>query len=245
MIPVFCATLSFFGPSIRLSSGAEHKIVGKGPPVVLSSGLYGTMPSFMYNSFVDTLKKNMTVILPSGKPILTDTIDEIAEQLNVNRMAFISHSSFDYTILNNPRIHRAVCLDPVSIPRVELSPLVYSDRTIQPSVDTMVFESSLSQTMNEVPFIPKGFNLNIETDRNIPCNNVGHADILDDFWADTAERMGIKGMMSTQIGAPQTFESWKYEKNDANAQKSRRDYRQKVASKIVDFFVKNDRIIVL
>ena len=39
-----------FNPSIKLSSGKDLSLVGTGPPVIFSSGLFNTMPRFLENS---------------------------------------------------------------------------------------------------------------------------------------------------------------------------------------------------
>ena len=57
MINFFVVALAFFSPSVKLQSGRDVKLVGKGPPLLFSPGLFGTMPSFIYNSLIDELKK--------------------------------------------------------------------------------------------------------------------------------------------------------------------------------------------
>ena len=52
---------AFFNPSVRLSSGKTASITGKGPPILFSTGLFGTMPNHMYGNIMNELKKNMTL----------------------------------------------------------------------------------------------------------------------------------------------------------------------------------------
>ena len=72
----------FMQKGITTSNG-YHKVIGKGPPVLLSSGIYGIMPSFMYNDLIQDLKANLTLVLPNGKPITSDIVNEMTELLNV------------------------------------------------------------------------------------------------------------------------------------------------------------------
>ena len=51
----------FFNPSIKMPSGRDITLVGNGPPVVFSSGLFGTMPSQIYSSFINEIKNNVTM----------------------------------------------------------------------------------------------------------------------------------------------------------------------------------------
>ena len=43
---------AFFNPHARLASGKKATLMGDGPPLLFSTGLYGTMPRFFYNEFV-------------------------------------------------------------------------------------------------------------------------------------------------------------------------------------------------
>tara|TARA_B100001741_G_C16553761_1_gene601080 strand:+ start:2855 stop:3550 length:696 start_codon:yes stop_codon:yes gene_type:complete len=219
---------------VHLNNGNYHKMVGNGPPVIFSSGLFGTMPSFMYNDIIDNLKQNMTLILPSGNPIGTDTITEIANKLSVQKIGVITHSSFDYEILNNEVVEKAVAIDPVSFPQITLQ-----SRSIKPVFDVLTFNTRMSQ-MASIPFIPNAFELNINTDDKILCEHMGHSDILDDMWADIADTMGIKGVTDISLNK-QTFSDWKFLKA-SNKKEIRSEFRTMVCDKIRDFMLSTSHI---
>ena len=82
--------LSFqlFNPSIRLNSGKQLTLVGEGPPVVFSSGLFNTMPRSLYNNFIDNLKKNVTIVsINDFSPLSKNDIYDIASSLNVDSVS--------------------------------------------------------------------------------------------------------------------------------------------------------------
>lgn len=215
---------------IRLQNGNYHKIVGTGPPVIFSSGFFGTMPSFMYGSIINDLKTNMTLILPSGNPIKTATVTEIADKLNVQKVGFFSHSSFDYEILNNDVVEKAVVIDPVSFPELPLR-----SRTVKPLFDVLTFTTRLSQE-TKIPFIPDAFEMHIKTNNQVMCEDVGHSDILDDTWAEIADSIGIKGAKEVSMNDLQNFSNWKFLKMN-DKKKVRSAFRTMVCDRIRGFIL--------
>ena len=49
--------LGFFNTNIKLSSGKTAILDGKGPSLLFSGGLYGTMPTRLYSKLINDLKK--------------------------------------------------------------------------------------------------------------------------------------------------------------------------------------------
>ena len=43
---------AFFNPSVKLSNGRTATLNGRGPPVLFSTGLFGTMPQQFYNELI-------------------------------------------------------------------------------------------------------------------------------------------------------------------------------------------------
>ena len=54
---LICINSFLFQNSLKLSSGKTISFSGNGPPVLFATGLYGTMPQFIYSNFVNDLKK--------------------------------------------------------------------------------------------------------------------------------------------------------------------------------------------
>ena len=54
---IICLTCvsAFFNPSIKLSNGKTATLNGQGPPVLFSTGLFGTMPKQFYNQLIKKL----------------------------------------------------------------------------------------------------------------------------------------------------------------------------------------------
>ena len=110
-----------FNPSIKLSSGKDLSLVGTGPPVIFSSGLFNTMPRFLYNDLVNKLKQNVTVVtITDFSPLTKRDINDIANTLNVNQVSYISHSSFNPEILESDKINKAILVDPICLPQVNV-----------------------------------------------------------------------------------------------------------------------------
>ena len=84
--------LHLFSPTVKLESGKDLTLVGKGPPVVFSSGLYNTIPYFMYNKLLNKMKDKVTIVsINDFSPLGKKDIDDIAQTLNVDKISYISH----------------------------------------------------------------------------------------------------------------------------------------------------------
>lgn len=230
-----------FPHKVQLKSGQSHTLVGTGKPLLLSSGLYGTMPSFMYNTLIQKLKKEFTLILPNGRPILTETIDELCDALGAQSIVVLAHSSVDHRIFTNPSVQAAVCIDPVAIPSMQsLIKGTLTCQTIIPECDVLVIRTQRSQE-SDLPFIPDGFDLNVDTERDIVYEDIGHADMLDKMWADVATSIGIQGL-TEYTTTKKSFSSWSF---DTSRKKptTRKLYRDKIAQDIIAHFC-HDLVVV-
>ena len=122
MIHVLLSILSFLNPSIKLSSGKSITLLGNGPPVLFSSGLFGTMPSFLYNNFLDDMKKEFTIVnINDITPITQNDIYDVTKSLSVDYISYISHSSFNPNILECTKINKAILFDPICIPNLNFN----------------------------------------------------------------------------------------------------------------------------
>ena len=119
---MFLVVSSFFTPTIKTSKGDKLTISGKGPPILFSPGLYGTMPPQFYNNFLNKLKKNNTIITYDNyQQLNSESINDVTRAIGVDKISYVSHSSFDPDILNNEIINKAVLLDPITVPNVNFN----------------------------------------------------------------------------------------------------------------------------
>ena len=179
MLNILLLSLSF-DASLKLNSGNRIKLKGNGPPVLFSTGWFGTMPTQFYSDFLSQLERNNTIItLDGGINSPSDKIiEEISEAIAVDSIGFISHSSIPKSIFASKKINRAIMMDPIIVP---LSPQTsYFDAFF------IKAEKSYSSNIG----IPDFLTPNIQHESMIYMG-VGHPDILDNFWADIAEKIGF------------------------------------------------------
>jgi hypothetical protein len=205
LIYLFNLCNSFFTPQIKTSSGNKLIIKGKGPPLLFSTGLYGTMPSFLYSDLINELKKNNTIVTIDGfVPILDNTIEDICNALRVDKIGYIGHSSFNPESLNNNYITNALLIDPINIPWINFNginnkptiltyptkiikakKLYYGEKTL-PEWQNPTFQGNYTEEYYE---------------------EVGHPDILDNTWANIAKSFGLWDMAE---GEKMKYEDWSY-----------------------------------
>ena len=165
---------------------------GKGPVTVFSSGLYGTMPSNAYSLFLNDLSKDYSVVTTkSFKPVLKKDVEEYCLEMKIDEFIFVSHSSFDHTILESKLCKKAFLLDPVSLPEFP-----FENRRVQTDTSTNIIKCKFSYKNKKTnPFILPGFSTNIKgSDIKLFELEAGHIDILDNFWADLGRTFRIYSM---------------------------------------------------
>ena len=228
MMIYFVVALAFFSPSVKLQSGRDIKLVGKGPPLLFSPGLFGTMPSFIYNSLIDEFKKNVTVITYKDlSPISKDDIIDVTNTLCVDSIAFLSHSSFNSEIFDTDKINHAVLVDPICLPEIKFFSLERKDI----HVDYPILQIKADKLFNNEPRLPEWQEPNfIGNSTEIIYENVGHPDILDDYWANFAK---VNGFWDTSNGILQSCKNWKLNGNDVK--EVRKNYRKFVGKRTLDF----------
>lgn len=233
MNALFVAALTFFAPSVSLKSGGKVSLYGSGPPVVFSSGLFNSMPSWLYTEMFENMKRNVTLVV--APPFLNDRrIDEIADTLGAESVGFFSHSSINPSVLTSRRLSRAVLCDPITLPKITSAGM--SSSVIQSSCPTMVLRAGKAYN-TEVP-IPEINSPVIEGDciYNI-IDDVGHPDLLDDRWATMAAQTNLWPTVKTNR-IP--FHEWKLQpkgEDDSFMKLTRSKYRKQVADCAIKFLL--------
>lgn len=225
----FNVNASFLNPTIKTASNKKLNIVGQGPPFLFSTGLFGTMPSLFYNDFVNLIKKNISVITIDGfSPITEETIDEVCEALRVDKIGYLGHSSFFPEVLNNKNIENAILIDPINLPWINFQGL--SNTIINVKYPILVIRAG--KLYNGSKTLPQwqdpDFRCVIE---DITYEDVGHPDILDNFWANIAKNIGLWEMAETE---KMDFKNWKFNVK-TEIPKKRKNYRKFLALKIGEF----------
>ena len=230
MISLAIILLSFLNPSIKLNSGKTLSLSGEGPPLLFSSGLFGTMPMFIYSDFLNKLKNNFTVVkINNNLPLNNNDIEDVVKTLSVENIGYLSHSSFDPRVLETDKINNAVLIDPICLPRVDINGL--NSQEIDVNYPVLLLKSG--KLYNSTPTIPEWqepiFKKEVD---EIIYDNVGHPDILDNRWADLAK---TNGFWDTTNGNVQNYKDWKYNKN--SIKKIREEYREFVAEICKEFIL--------
>ena len=233
MNTLIVAALSFFAPSVPLKSGGKVCLYGSGPPVVFSSGLFNSMPSWLYTEIFDHMKQNVTLVV--APPFLNDKrIDDIADALGAESVGFFSHSSINPSVLTSTRLSRAVLCDPITLP--ELTTAGMTSSVIQSSCPILILRARKAYDA-KIP-IPEINSPVIEGDCTYDIiDNVGHPDILDDKWANMAEQTNLWPTVSN-IKTP--YHEWKLQpkgEDDLFLKLTRSKYRKQVADRAIQFLL--------
>ena len=213
MYLIALSLVSFFHPTVRLPSGQTMTLLGKGPPVVFNSGLFGSMPRRLYTQLFRQMTNNITLVVPNGPTTVTaELVEETAKALSVETVGLFAHSSLDVNILRLPCLKSAVLCDPVVMPRLNMQPFQNPlEMSLQsPSVDIRIrcptargtYDASESSPLPEFldPDLPK------DCTTQITFDHVGHADLLDDPWAELGPR--VLPWMTGTTTERTTFEEW-------------------------------------
>jgi len=229
MLDILIFSISFFNPSVYLKGGRKVNLQGSGPPILFSTGLFGTIPSFLYSNFKKELSKNCTLItIDDFRPVNRQLIDSVSDELSVERIGFLAHSLFDKNILESNRIQNAVLLDPITIPTVGFMTL--QQHEIHSECPTLVIRSNKRSNVKSIPIYLKP---------NIPCEESSYSyvssfDLFDDVWANLALNFG-----SSTVGTSEkkkNFENWKFDKGTKRV--NRKLYRKHIASVANTFILK-------
>jgi hypothetical protein len=236
MLSILITTLTF-SPTIKLESGKSVTLRGTGPPVVFNGGWFGTMNWRLYSNLINDLKEDITVITPNGwNSITAQDVENIADRIGVNKIGFFAHSSFDKNILNSDKVESAFLVDPIVIPEISISGIEQS--FVKAPIKILKAEKAYDSSFAIPEYLVPGSET-IEGTDTFP--GVGHADLLDDRWANLARTTGIWD--SVKFDNFKKFEDWNisYFKSlnpQKNIEATRQKYRKKVSNECKDFFVK-------
>lgn len=232
---------AFFNPSVKLSNGRTATLNGRGPPVLFSTGLFGTMPQQFYNELIKSLKHNVTVVtLDGAMPITPKDITDLADSLKVDSLTYVGHSSFNPDLLETDRINNALLIDPIVIPALDINGLLsgglnnIDGRTITVDYPVVVIKSEkLYQSKLDLPTWQE-LQINGHVQNEV-YDGVGHPDILDDTWANIAKGTDLWG---TAQGKTMSFKDWKYD-NKNTVPAIRKNYRDYVSTRILNLVNNN------
>lgn len=229
MLDILIFSISFFNPSIHLKGGRKVNLQGSGPPILFSTGLFGTIPSFLYSNFKKELSKNCTLItIDDFRPVNRQLIESVSDELSVEKIGFLAHSSFDKNILESNRIQNAVLFDPMTIPKVGFMTL--HQHEIHSQCPTLVIRSNKGYDVKSIPIYLEP---NIPSEEN-SYSYVSSFDLFDDVWANLALNFG-----SSAVGISEekkSFENWNFDKGTKKM--NRKLYRKHVASVANTFILK-------
>ena len=213
----------FLNPTTRLDSGKTVTLIGNGPPVIFSSGLYGVSSWRIYSQLLHRVATNVTIAAVPG-PVTANDVQLVSEAIGVDRVGFIAHSAFDPGILSSPRLARAVVCDPIAVPLTGAADAV---------CPTLVLRSELLVDDERLPQFNR---MVIEGDvEEFTFANVGHTDLLNDWWANVATNTN---MFRSARAPAARFEEWSNTPRRRNVvRESRSAYRHALASKITDFLL--------
>ena len=216
MLPTLVLALpALFEPRVVLPSGQRVSLHGRGPPVLFSSGLYGLMPQRIYTQLFRELRDNVTmVVLDDARRVTAQVAEEVCDALAVDSIGFFSHSSFDANVLNTGRVRAAVLCDPV----VVLPPPL--------DVDFPVLVLRAGKAYDD-PAIPPFLWPALDAAELHEYTDLGHADLLDDTWADVGPSVlpWMKGVAPARV----PFSEWRFRKSDVRG--VRDAYRKDVAAR--------------
>ena len=206
---------------------------GSGPPVVFSPGLLGLASWRFYLAFIDELKPNLTVAVLPG-PISVTDVERVADAIGAQEVGFLSHSALDAKRAREPS---GATLGRLRSDRSAVVQARRPSRAPDPrsARQSAVLDNVLPQ-FNQVRVSGEGVARE--------AYDAGHADLLDDTWAELAARSRL--WSSVDGDPPQvSYEEWSSKdarkKRDGRGQ--RREYRTALASRVTDFSSSDWRII--
>ena len=225
------ATLAFWNPTVRLADGKRVSLHGSGPPVLFSSGLFGLMPRRLYTKLFREMRNDLTlVVLDDARPVTEDVLAAVTQALAVDRVGFFSHSSIDTAILDSPLVERAVLCDPVVLPTVSMEGLSAPVVSGAPSL-VLRAGTAYDASRTQIPeFITPQFVNGAEVKT---YENVGHADVLDDTWADLGPR--VLPWMAGASAERVPFAEWTGSTRKGDLASTRAEYRAWIARHVASF----------
>ena len=171
-------------------------VSGNGPVVIFSTGLCNLMPSLGYSNFLGLLQQDLQVVCYDA-PVALDrrNLERIAKEISPHRpIGYVGHSSLLPSLFETDVIGSRVLLDPAALPqKYDINKRSFVPQKTFSSCPTLIINAEYTSTA-PVPFIPPEFSLVVHGDTVSKKEiQVGHADILDDWYASACHRIGIRG----------------------------------------------------
>jgi len=224
---------TFLAPTVHTHDGQRLTLHGNGPPVLFSSGLFGVMPRRIYTDFIARLSKHLTIVVPTSATLVTaTTVDDVADALAVERVGLLTHSSFDAAILASMRVEAAVLCDPVVFPALGVLQGGFVPPLCDPNFAVRVLRAERAYdpaTPGIPPLISPRFVAGADVTYRT-FDDVGHADLLDDTWADVGRRTipWMKGLRPRNT----TYDAWTFDGRHQAAH-LRDAYRAQMADDVI------------
>ena len=243
-----CSAFTFFPRPIITSTGRRVRIDGSGPPVVFSGGLHGMLGRDVYKSFLSGISTEFTIVTNVGsRAIRKSDVEDIADRLNVSRVGFVAHSSFDTDILGSDRVFRSALVGPNAVPELCGVPIRPRRRRVKCRHPVLVAsnrvpDGALAESVFNMFMID--FTDGNTTRRQYTCAD--HWDLMDDPWASFAGRVtGSRGGGDRGLGSGETvpIREWKRPGSKAPAARAQRHgYRATLAADIKHFFISDEAL---
>lgn len=236
MFSLVVQSLCFFAPTVRLDNGQKVSLHGTGPPVLFSGGLFGYMPHQLYSSLFKLMKRDVTfAVLEGVSPVTTETVDLVTKALAVDEIALFTHSSIDTDLLNSKKIKTAVLCDPVVMPEISLLKGGLAPPETDCEFPTIVLKAEKAYDV-DTPGIPDMISPQLDMVNATIFPGVGHADILDDTWAEIGKAT-IPWMKGVE-NPPVPFNTWSFRSKN-QASEFRKAYREEVANAALAHILKD------
>ena len=222
---------ALFEPKIMTAKKRRLTLYGKGPPVLISTGLYDAMPLFLYRELVESIRPNFTIVNVDDVISVqnSDDVSDVVNALKTDKISVISHSSFNPSLLSSDKIEKIVLLDPITVPSVSFNGIQRDNIKVK-SPTLIIKAEKLYRGDKTLPKIqqPKIGGANVTREIYL---NVGHPDLLDDIWANFAKTIGIWEMADIDTTH---YKAWRYNYGK-NVSVVRKRYRKYIADRIISF----------
>ena len=239
MINTLFFLINFMTPSFKLESKKIIYLKGSGPPLLFSTGLFGSMPNFIYSDIQNKLSKNFTLLLNKDySPFVLQDIQEIKNELNVDYLSLFSHSSINYKILESPIFNKMVLCDPITNPTIKFNG--FANKKIKNKANILIIKAEkLYNSDRKLPSYQNPLFIKNKIRSQLVYKNVGHPDILDNFWADVAINTQLwRGFKNKQ--KIKKFKNWEYsslKNNKKEIYEYRNFYRNFIVNESINFIL--------
>lgn len=179
------ATILLASTGCAMSAASDPSAATKA--LLMSTGLFGTMPRQMYSdltSRVCTTPGASVRLLWAEPPLTRARFERLCDDLDVDRLPLVAHSSLDASLLTSRRLERALLIDPAVAPVLGVGGPAPAH--VRPRAPVRVVHTKLYER-----FVPRALRPSIESATTSALLVGGHSDVLDAPWARVASLAGI------------------------------------------------------